>query len=366
MPGKRQHYVPRFLLRRFAVAPEDKRSLIWKLEKASGRPLRVNPANEAVVGHYYRMVLEDGEVVDEADTVLDRVEDMAVNVIRRLAEASYTVSGDDVQVLMLFIATLKARTPQTRETLREMDERAAELTLEMQFSDRDHYHKTVRARQPERSEEDIEAERVQSLEDLRAGRIGIASTPEREVALMFAGLEETTKTLFEQLAIRRVSVPEGAGVVFVLSDHPVAHYDPEPKTPEAGAGFISSPGSQTWVALDPSFGLLLSAESPGTWEDVTAGRDEVDELNLLTYAWAREAIYGPTQQAVTRVRQVAKQKPRLLGEFRYRPGRVWIARGDGSAGPHEFRSRFRGETVTRELHVAEDARGEGPPPAARR
>ena len=52
--------------------------------------------------------------------------------------------------------------------------------------------------------------------------------------------------------------------MFVLSDHPVAHYGPEPKTPEAGAGFISSPGSQTWVALDPSFGLPLSPESPGT------------------------------------------------------------------------------------------------------
>ena len=351
MPGRRQHYVPRFLLRQFAVAPEDKRSLIWKLEKASGRPLRVNPANEAVVGHYCRMVLDDGEVVDEADKVLDRVEDIAVDVIRRLAETSYVVSGDDVQVLMLFIATLKARTPQTRETLREMDERAAELALEMQLSDRDRYHDMVRVRHPERSEEDVEAERVRSLEDLRAGRIGLASTPERDVALMFAGLEETTRTLFEQLSIRCVRVGAGAGAVFVLSDHPVARYDPDPKTPEAGAGFISSPGSQTWVALDPS---------------ITAARDEVDELNLLTCAWAREAIYGPTQQAVPRVRQVAKQKPRLLGEFRSRPGRVWIARSDGSPGPHEFRSRFRGETVTRELHVAEDARGEGPPPAGRR
>ena len=364
MPGKRQHYVPRFLPRRFAVAPEDKRSLIWKLEKSSGRPLRVNPANEVVVGRYYRMVLDDGEVIDEADKVLDRIEDMAVDVIRRVAEPSYPVSADDVQVLMLFIATLKSRTPQTRETLREMDERAAELFLEMQLSDRGRYHEMVRAGQPERAEADVEAERLRLLEDVRTGRIGMVSSAEREVALMFAGLEETTKTLFEQLSIRRVRIREEDGAAFVLSDHPVAHYDPEPKTPEAGAGFISSPGSQTWVPLDPRFGLLLSPEDPRTWEDITAGRAEVDELNLLTYAWARDAIYGPTQQAVTRVRQVAKQKPRLLSEFRYRPGRVWIARSDGGPGPHEFRSRFRGKMVTRELYVEDDAGG-GEPPAVR-
>jgi hypothetical protein len=109
MPGKRRHYVPRFLLRRFSIEPTDKRSYIWKLEKGSGRPSRVNPVNEVVVGHYYRIVLDDGTVIDAADEALDRIEAMTAEVVRRLAESNYTVSGEDVLILMLFIASLKRR-----------------------------------------------------------------------------------------------------------------------------------------------------------------------------------------------------------------------------------------------------------------
>jgi hypothetical protein len=51
MPGKRQHYVPKFLIRRFAIDPTNKKSLIVKLEKRTGKPSRVNPLNELVIGH---------------------------------------------------------------------------------------------------------------------------------------------------------------------------------------------------------------------------------------------------------------------------------------------------------------------------
>lgn len=38
MPGKRQHYVPRFLLRRFSIDPANKKSHIFKLEKVRVAP----------------------------------------------------------------------------------------------------------------------------------------------------------------------------------------------------------------------------------------------------------------------------------------------------------------------------------------
>jgi hypothetical protein len=182
------------------------------------------------------------------------------------------------------------------------------------------------------------------------------------VALMFMGLNETTDTLFQQLGIQCIRIPASSKATFVLSDHPVAHYEPTPKTPESGAGFVSSPNSTTWVPLDPRFGLLLGPQEPGKWEDIEASDDDVDELNLLTYAWARDAIYGQSQEAVTRVRRVAKQNPTLLGEFRYRPPRVWVSRGgDESPGPYEFTSRHKGQTVTRTLYVTEQATADSRP-----
>ena len=64
MPGKRQHYVPKFMLRRFGVDSDDKRTLIWRLDKKTGRPERVNPINEAVIGRYYRITQNDGTIDD--------------------------------------------------------------------------------------------------------------------------------------------------------------------------------------------------------------------------------------------------------------------------------------------------------------
>jgi hypothetical protein len=115
----------------------------------------------------------------------------------------------------------------------------------------------------------------------------------------------------------------------------------------------------TWVPLDPKFGLLLSQERPRTWDNIELPDDDVDGINLLTYAWARDAIYGPTQEAVTRVRRVARQNPTLLGEFHYRPPRVWVTEGsEDKNGPHVFTSRYKGQTVRRTLHITEEGMAE--------
>jgi hypothetical protein len=97
------------------------------------------------------------------------------------------------------------------------------------------------------------------------------------------------------------------------------------------------------VPLDPKFGLLLSQQFPVTWDNIEIDEGTVDELNLLTYAWARDAIFGPTQETVARVRRVAKENRALLGRFRYRPPRVWVSRGDeDTSGVHDFTSETSG------------------------
>lgn len=253
---------------------------------------------------------------------------------------------------MLFIQALKVRTPQYREALRETDERAAEIELEIGLRDRERYHAT---KANGRDAAEVEAERVELLADLKAGRLVVASSPEREVALMAMGLrEEVTATLLASLGWKCARIPVDSKASFVLSDNPVSHYDPSPVTPEAGAGFISSADSVTWVPLDARFGLLLSQEHPGMWQTGELDDDDIDEVNLMTYASARDAVYGPTQEAVTRVRRLAKQNRRLVAEFRYRPPRLWVTEGAGEEGDaHVFTSRYRGQVARRMLHIAE-------------
>lgn len=79
-------------------------------------------------------------------------------------------------------------------------------------------------------------------------------------------------------------------------------------------------------------------------------------MNLLTYAQARRAIYGPTQEAVTAVRHDAKSNPRTLGRFRLRPPRIWVTEESGAdrqGGVRTFRSTYRGHTVRRSMFLSD-------------
>jgi hypothetical protein len=152
MTGKRQHYIPRFLQRRFAIDPADKRSLIHWLDLSSGRPERANIANAAVRSRYYRIVRDDGTVDDSADEILDRIESEAAPAIARLADARVKPDRRLLEALALFIVTLKQRTPEGRQQLREADRQMAELWLEMQLSDRDGYVERMRGRRAGQSD----------------------------------------------------------------------------------------------------------------------------------------------------------------------------------------------------------------------
>ena len=114
------------------------------------------------------------------------------------------------------------------------------------------------------------------------------------------------------------------------------------------------------MPLDPKFGLLLVQTNAGYWANSAATDAEIDELNVQTYAWAREAIYGHSQDVVTHVRRVAKQNPALMRDVRYRPPRVWITRGADKAGVHEFTSRFRGDTVRRKFYITQQGAEDAP------
>ncbi len=132
---------------------------------------------------------------------------------------------------------------------------------------------------------------------------------------------------------------------------------------------MSSPNAITFIALDPGFGLLLTQEHPREWSEETLDEVDVDKLNLLTYAWAAEKVYGCSQETVTRVRAFARRNRRLLAEVRYRAPRVWLARtsdGAPNGGPVTFTSRQDGKTIRRTFHVSaqgmEDVRRNAWPP----
>ena len=114
--------------------------------------------------------------------------------------------------------------------------------------------------------------RLKLVSDVEAGKIGVESHPDTEVAMMLISVEETAEKLYNELGILCMRVPDDTPSVFVTSDHPVAHYDPTPKTPDAGVSYMSSPNSSTLVALDPRLAVLLVQGRPKSWADLEADR----------------------------------------------------------------------------------------------
>jgi hypothetical protein len=349
MPGKRQHYVPLLMLRRFAVDPGDKRSLIYRLDKKSGQPRRVNPRNEAVVGRYYRMVDMDGEVNDEVDALLDAIEGEAARVIAGLERDPTYLALNDRPVLALFVQTLKTRTPEGRSQLNELDRLTARLWTEMRLSDPE---TNAVLRDDGETEEEVDRRRLKYLKQIQDGSLELRSTPDREVSLMFLAADKAVEAMLSRLSWTLLRAPEGRP--FILSDHPVAHFDPEPMSFESGASYLTSPGSVTTVPLDPGLALRLAANDRYDWDTREASIDEVDWINLLTYAWAGEAVYGPNQESVARVRRLARRKKALMARLAKRPGRVWLTETESGeafkTGPKVFKSTHKGEAATRTFY----------------
>ncbi|MGO9819879.1 MAG: DUF4238 domain-containing protein [Solirubrobacteraceae bacterium] len=195
MPGKRQHYVPDCMLRRFAIDPSAKTKRVYRLDKTTGKPDVRSTINEAVIGRYYEYKLNDGTTVTEAYKALDIIENLAADVTRRLEAPAYLGTDEDRLIMMLFIASLQRRTPQAREALREFSERSAEAFLEMQASDKEAFHQAMGGK----SEAEVEEGRQRLLKLLREDHIRAAATADHEIPLMFIALEEIVNTLFISL-----------------------------------------------------------------------------------------------------------------------------------------------------------------------
>lgn len=332
MPAaKRHHYVPEFLLRRFSEDPSNKKSLLWRLPTKSGKPERANPRNEAVIGHFNTFVFEDGRKDASAEEVLSQIDGAAAEAIKQLTE---TGELDDEQRLILafFIVLAKSRTPLGRSWLRFTDELAAKTMMEARLSRPDGFAAFWnRATGEELSDDEAEKMRVELLGDLTEGNVVIESGHSREVAMMFMALDKTAPIAAERLTWTLLRAPTGSQ--FILGDTPLALYDPAPRIPEGGVGFLSSEQVQTTLPLDPGCCLLLTpGEKP--WDQTVAKPEFVEDINLRSYAWAQQAIYGSSQQAVTEVRALVKKQRQKLALFIPKAGTFWIGEEDESGDTH--------------------------------
>jgi hypothetical protein len=97
---------------------------------------------------------------------------------------------------------------------------------------------------------------------------------------------------------------------FITCDRGFATYDPTPPVPWAAQGLLSSENSETIVPLGDEACLLLRPLPTGGGLSTRAvGSNEVAMLNLRTYGWAEEYVFGKTQASLVETQTAARRRP---------------------------------------------------------
>jgi hypothetical protein len=193
--GKRHHFVPKFLLRRFAETGGRWQGHIWRLDIATGRPRVAVPRTEAARGRYYDVPAEFVTDGFEPERLLATIESAAASAISKCERAAPGepppgLTRADIDVLTVFATLQTVRTPADRRERAYLDSIMDPEMFELRLSAPERAVQHIQAMSPELSSEEAEALRVEMIEDLRAGRVRLESPEARQVASMFLGLPD--------------------------------------------------------------------------------------------------------------------------------------------------------------------------------
>jgi Protein of unknown function (DUF4238) len=310
--AKRQHFVPRMLLRHFAT-PEDG-DRIWQLPvEGNGEPTRVGLNNAAVVHHYYTHFRDRPHKPDDWfwEDLLAEWEGKAAKALRALEEDPDHIRGPAQALIHLQLL----RTPLGQAQIGE--QAAAERRRVFAAAD-----ETVWARWwAERKRE------IPSLGEWLALReVAEAARAGRDHPLLAA---DATTILDEMMT---VLVQSGFGERLLAGDWNILHADPDQfvigDEPVTYAG-QSEPARPVWSQSEIPARLTMPISRTRAIEVRREKRRHgldaraIEEINLRAFEWATRFVYGPDPEWLSHCRE------------------VWRERGCGSPPPVEASRRRR-------------------------
>jgi hypothetical protein len=151
---KRHHYVPQFLLRRFANEPEQ----VLTIDRRSKSLFRQSVSKAAAQTGFYKITNDDGSTDNSVEHALGKIESRAAIAIAKLVDQGiFPLSDEDRDAVAAFMALQYVRTPSVREHMSQVADasfKAALATDEGRASMRDVLEDTGDYATPE----EIEAE----------------------------------------------------------------------------------------------------------------------------------------------------------------------------------------------------------------
>ena len=325
--GSRHHYVPRFLLNRFAIMRHG-HHFICEYHLADGKINSLSTADVAVVKDYNTLKTQSKEEAGLIELFFSLFEEQAAPIVNALV-AGGEPSLMEMGVLANFVAAQQVRTPRGRGYARFMMEEARRMYMINQVSSgheqaRDHLRETMGQEPSDEEVAQWQADTVAILEhDVR-----VVANRDHEVVGQTIALEKLAEAVFTKEVVV-LHTPPAKAFRFVLSDEPLARYDPA--NPNSNAGWLSSPTFEATLPIDPTACLLLHTGNPGSVRHLRCPAPRVEEINLRGFAWARDSLFGATADAFQAVVSQAKAKPEVVELWRPQAPNIYILEGPAPA-----------------------------------
>jgi Protein of unknown function (DUF4238) len=158
----------------------------------------------------------------------------------------------------------------------------------------------------EADEEEIEALRKEIIDSVREGKMRLVG--ERGAAFG-QGLSHAVERVPQIIAFDWTLL-RAPGAGFITCDRGYAIHDPTPPVPWAAQGLLSSESVETTFPLSSDACLLLRPEPVSAGLSVAEiDARQVEKINLRTYGWAEDYVFGETQADLVAVRRAARQRP---------------------------------------------------------
>jgi Protein of unknown function (DUF4238) len=317
--AKRHHYVPEFLLRRFSTNPAEEHPQIYRLDVKTGAISKLSTLNCAVIQHYNRLSAASGLPAGFAEAMLSYAETRAVPLVEKLLHGGILDLQERVE-FSIFLMTQQMRTPRGREWLRFGQDQATKFwVLKQLYENRDITKEHLRedlGREP--TEDETDESIRQTAEPLERDELRVSAGQDIEILGMFTPAPDLIPLIGE---MNWILLEASGGQSFILSDDPLVRLDP--LNPDGPAAWRSSSTVEATMPLDPQYCLRLR-QPPLAQSTRVVTAEEVLDTNLRTYAGAREAIFGPTEQLLESVHAAAKANAIRVDLYRPKPPTMYV------------------------------------------
>jgi hypothetical protein len=305
--ARRHHFVPSFALSKFAT-PQKRDGVLFQLDTKTGQPKKMTPDQSCFVEELYTQEDDTGTQDRVLEAFFSIVENYAAQALGRFLADPFELTDEDRQTIAYYLAFQYQRTPVVLEHSAKTQQAMMAIVMGLQFANAERFkakHREIFKN--EASDEEIEQLRQRTLELLKSGEIA-DDKPELAAFQMMLRTADIVASVIASMTWGLVEAKEDA---FVTSDRALAMHDPKPKAPWSGHALQSSEEAETTFPLTPKECLvLLQTDSPIATGQADA--EGVREINLRTYGWASQYIYGRTQEVVERVRKQAKDNAALV------------------------------------------------------